>query len=90
MAAKVSDRVGSYFRKKRVESGMTQIELSKRLGYSTSQFVSNWERGVCMPPLSNMASLCDLLSIPKREIVDLLTDEYRRNLERAVKLKRAG
>lgn len=83
--SKMPERVGKYFRRRRTEVGLTQTDLSRILGYSTSQFVSNWERGLCMPPMGSMAKLCEVLKIPRKEIVDLLTEEYRRNLEKAVK-----
>lgn len=88
--SKMSERVGRYFRQKRVAVGLTQIDLSRILGYSTSQFVSNWERGLCMPPLNSMAKLSEVLKIPKKEIVDMLTEEYRRSLEKAVKRSKTG
>ena len=36
-------------RERRIELGMTQGQLAKKLGY-TSQFIANWERGASRPP----------------------------------------
>ncbi|MCB0412028.1 MAG: helix-turn-helix transcriptional regulator [Bdellovibrionales bacterium] len=85
----MSVELGQYFRQKRVDAGLTQIDLARVFGYSSSQFVSNWERGLCTPPMASMAKLCEVLKIPKKEIVDVLTEEYRRTLEKAVKKSKA-
>jgi len=42
--------MGAYFQKCREGSGLTQKELSEKLGYSSPQFVSNCERGQCTYP----------------------------------------
>lgn len=34
-------------KEKRLASGLSQLEIAKTLGYSSGQFVSNWERGLC-------------------------------------------
>lgn len=81
-------KTAEYFKGKRIEAGLSQIELSRILGYTTSQFISNWERGLSQPPASVVARLCVLLKISKREIIDLMTDEYRRKLTETVEKNR--
>lgn len=44
---------------------LSQIEIAKHLGYSSSQFVSNWERGLALIPPKKMPAFaqitgCDL------------------------------
>lgn len=46
----------------REKSGLTQAELAKALGYTTPQFVSNWERGLCEPPPEKYPKLAKLLN----------------------------
>jgi transcriptional regulator with XRE-family HTH domain len=36
---------------------LTQGEVAEFLGYSTAQFVSNWERGVSTPPMGILKTL---------------------------------
>lgn len=36
----------------RMDAGLTQAQVSEYLGYSTAQFVSNWERGLSAPPVN--------------------------------------
>lgn len=44
----------------RKKCGITQMELANRLGLSF-QAVSNWERGVAMPDISNLKQLAEVL-----------------------------
>lgn len=55
----------SILRKKR---GITQMELSNKLGISF-QAVSNWERGVAMPDISNLKQLAKVLGTTTDEIL---------------------
>lgn len=72
--------LGQYLRSKRLAAGLSQIELSKRLGYKTSQFVSNWELGRSSPPLSTLASVVKLLDIPKAELIEIMLAETKDEL----------
>ena len=52
----------------RKKAGMTQMELANALGISF-QAVSNWERGVSMPDISNLKPLADVLGVTVDEIL---------------------
>ena len=77
---------GQYLRTSRQEAGITQKELSSRLGYASSQFVSNWERGLSFPAPNNLSLIADVLGIGVGEIIDALVEEktyrLRQRLER--------
>jgi transcriptional regulator with XRE-family HTH domain len=51
---------------------ITQAQLAKKLGYSTSQFISNVERGICSFPVKKAKKLAKILDIP----YDLLKTAY--------------
>ncbi len=42
--------VGRFLRSARVSAGLTQLDVTNALGYTTAQFCSNWERGISIPP----------------------------------------
>jgi len=73
--------LNDYLRQKRVESGLSQLDVARELGYSSPQFVSNWERGLVSPPLETIAVLVDLYKIPSAEVVGRILEETRDYLE---------
>lgn len=50
--------------KLRKQAGLSQRDVSTKLGYSTPQFISNWERGVSEPPVSAALELALLYKVP--------------------------
>lgn len=71
--------LSDYLRQKRVDSGLSQLDVAKVLGYSSPQFVSNWERGLVSPPLETIAVLIELYKIQPAEVIEKImgeTQEY--------------
>ncbi|MEG2003906.1 MAG: helix-turn-helix transcriptional regulator, partial [Clostridia bacterium] len=52
----------------RRRAAMTQMELANKLGISY-QAVSNWERGVSMPDISNLKEVANLLNTSVDELI---------------------
>ncbi len=52
----------------RKNAGLTQMELANSLGISY-QAVSNWERGISMPDISNLGALAKMLGVTVDEII---------------------
>lgn len=73
--------LNDYLRQKRIDRGLSQFDVAKVLGYSSPQFVSNWERGLVSPPLETVSVLIDLYQIPADEVIDRILDETREQLE---------
>lgn len=78
MAVSVA-RIGKHFmgkllRDHRVRAGMSQMDVAAACGYTTPQFVSNWERGIADPPLNMLPILAGLFGIN----VDAMTEEVIR------------
>jgi transcriptional regulator with XRE-family HTH domain len=72
--------LGVYLRNKRMKAQLSQTEVSEALGYTSPQFVSNFERGLCSPPLPKLKVLMSLYKIPLREMTEKLIDQQRRYL----------
>lgn len=64
--------VGKFLRDRRVKAGLTQWDVANHLTYSTAQFISNWERGVSLPPTDSLPKLAMLLKVSGREIIDVM------------------
>lgn len=64
--------VGEFLKTARESAGLTQLALARELGYTSAQFVSNWERGVAMPPMNMLPELSKLLGVPPKQMLDVL------------------
>jgi len=74
--------LGHYLRKKRVEKKMSQFVLAEKLGYSSPQFISNWERTASYPPFDKYKQLCKLLDLDSKKIKNILLENYKTEMDR--------
>lgn len=58
----------------RLSVSLSQREVANALGYSTPQFISNWERGISNPPISIVKELAKLYKITPEEIIKKLEE----------------
>lgn len=79
---------GSYLKSKRESSGLTQSEVAKKLGYGSSQFISNIERGISSVPIKALKMLIQIYEIDPIETVDALLSEKREKLIQSLDLSR--
>lgn len=66
--------VGKFLRAHRVKAGLTQLDVANHLQYTTAQFISNWERGISMPPMDTLPRLATLLRIAPRDLIEVIND----------------
>jgi transcriptional regulator with XRE-family HTH domain len=78
---------GAYLKKKRLEAGLTQIDVAKILGY-TPQFVTNWENGRSNPPARVLATLVRVLKIEEEEFLNVLSDISMAFWRKTLRMKR--
>lgn len=76
--------VSELLKQARIDAGISQGELAKHLGYTSSQFVSNWERGFCEPPINRLCEIADFLSVEKALIKKTLMAEYEERIDKAL------
>lgn len=69
--------IGQMIRTYREKKGMTQLELSKILGYETSQFVSLFERGLSKAPLEVLGQLVIILGLPEKNFKNLIFKDFQ-------------
>jgi transcriptional regulator with XRE-family HTH domain len=72
-----SSYLGKFIKSHREGAGMTQGTLSKILGYTNPQFISNWERGLSSPPPKIMAQLVYALDINEENLLKIVMDYQR-------------
>lgn len=75
-------RLAGFLKEKRVSVGLTQSEVAKKLGYSSPQFVSNWERGLANPPVFVLRDLTKMYKVSADQMFDLLVADVKSDLER--------
>lgn len=73
--------LGTFLAKAREDKGFTQREVSDMLGYSSAQFISNFECGIAAPPLKKMKVLLRKYGVQKEPIKDLLVRAYQNKIE---------
>ena len=76
--------LGSTLKAFRAAAGLSQRDVAKKFGWTTAQFVSNWERGLVKPPPARLKRLAKLYGVTITEIVDHMAQEYRHRLLAAV------
>jgi transcriptional regulator with XRE-family HTH domain len=77
---------GNFLKAKREAANITQAEVAEKLGYTSAQFVSNIERGLCAMPLANITVWAETIGVPpalifrKRALVAMATmeDKFKR------------
>jgi transcriptional regulator with XRE-family HTH domain len=78
--------LADWLREARERSGLSQSQVAQELGYSSPQFISNWERGLSSPPIPKFKKLCKLYSLSLDEAYEKLLqatlDEVERKLRK--------
>lgn len=73
---------------------LSQGEVAKKLQYSSPQFISNWERGLSLPPMEVLPKLLNLYSLSPDELTDVIYKYQEKQLEEQrltlMKLLKAG
>lgn len=77
------EKIGRFITELRNNKNLTQEQLGKMINAS-SQTVSKWERGICMPNNSIMIDLCEILGI---EVKELLLGERIKKTEVSIEEK---
>ncbi len=69
----------------RKKKNLTQKDVSTQLGYSTAQFISNWERGVSFPPAKVIRKLAEIYTVNETKLLaaycEHKIDSYKRKIK---------
>lgn len=66
--------LGKLLKDARIAQNLSQRDVSQELGYSSPQFISNIERGLCMPPLKQLKVMIDMYKLNPSEVYELIVD----------------
>ena len=76
--------LGKYLKQRRLEAGYSQGDIGKRLGYTSAQFISNFERGNCAPPLAALKTLVNLYQMDVEDVISLILKEHENFLREKI------
>jgi transcriptional regulator with XRE-family HTH domain len=80
--------LAKYLKKARLDASLTQNEVAAKLGFSSAQYVSNWERGLAAPPLENLAKLIELYGLDPNRLTKEILEVQKRIFQRQYELKK--
>lgn len=75
--------LGNYLKEQRIAQSFTQAELAQKLKVHV-QFVSNWERGMCAPPLHCFHHLIEILELDREHVVEVMLSDTKKVIESKV------
>lgn len=74
-------KLGEFLKQARVKAKLTQGDVSKSLGYTSPQFISNIERGLSVVPLKTLAILVHQYRINPDLMIKTLLDSQKKILK---------
>ncbi|HWU45112.1 MAG TPA: helix-turn-helix transcriptional regulator [Bdellovibrio sp.] len=66
--------LADFLKQKRSAAGLSQRDVADKLGYTTPQFISNWERGVSHPPINALKRLGELYRVSAEDLFEVTLD----------------
>lgn len=66
--------LGRSLKRLRTKAGLSQKDAARVLGYTTAQFLSNWERGISEPPIKTIPKLAKLYNTDARFLFECIRD----------------
>jgi transcriptional regulator with XRE-family HTH domain len=82
-----SNKLAQFLKEKRSLSGLSQKDVATKLGYSTSQFISNWERGISQPPIHTLRSLAKMYNVAAEQMFSVLLENTMIQVQADLKKK---
>lgn len=82
--------LAEFLKQKRISVGLSQRDVADKLGYSTPQFISNWERGVSQPPINSLKKLGDLYKISAEDLFEVTLAATIQDITQELKRKFAN
>lgn len=80
MKTKRTSMEAMYIKVRRVELGMSQVELGRKIGKPSKQYISNLENGLYGVPPNIIGKLAKALRVPPLKLIKLRVAEYEKEL----------
>lgn len=79
--------LGEYLKTMRTNANLTQRQVSLALDYSSAQFISNFERGIAVPPLKKLKVLVKMYEMQVETVMEMILDAEREIMTSELKQK---
>lgn len=80
--------LGDFLKECREKAELTQWDVSKKLGYTSPQFISNIERGQAVVPLKTLSRMVQMYKVDADQVVRLILESQRKVLKAQLAKKR--
>ena len=84
---KKNESLSTFMKNAREAAGLSQQEVGRKLGFGSSQFISNWERGISGPPIKALIRLKSIYKLDVNKLVEILVENSRSKVNRAFGLR---
>lgn len=85
MSKIIHKEIGKMIRKCRERDGMTQLQLSEKLGYDSPQFVSLFERGLSKIPAQTIGKISKVFdNFPLEAISEMLVEDFAETVQKEI------
>ena len=81
------NKLAKFLKEKRTLASLSQKDVATKLGYSTSQFISNWERGISQPPINTLRTLALMYGVAADQMFQVLVSTTIDQVEEDLKQK---
>jgi transcriptional regulator with XRE-family HTH domain len=68
-------QLNDYLRDARLKANLSQKFVADELSYTTAQFISNWERGLSLPPVNVLKKIAALYKISDEELFEVFLEQ---------------
>lgn len=82
--------LSDYLKDKRVKAGFTQMDVANHLGYTSAQFISNWERGISAPPVETLKKISSFYGLKLEEVYTVVLETSIRDIKKDLHNKLFG
>lgn len=73
-------KLGEFLKKSREDANLTQSDISRRLKYSSPQFISNIERGVSTIPMKTLGLILSWYKVNPKAAVKIILESQEKLL----------
>lgn len=82
--------LATFLRTARNAAGITQKSAATAFGYSSGQFISNWENGISVPPPYKVNEVAALYKVDAATLLTLVSNRQAAKAQKLVATKYEG